>query len=119
MKQIVLLIFVLSFTFLFAVNWTYEMEKISLPTGTSGNEIYIYDAPDHLEDAPDEGPTKFQIDEEGNIAILTLNKIKKFDAEGKFLDSTQQTDLIITSFVICQNIYYAICWFMHAKWKKP
>jgi len=109
MRKIVLLLFVLNLTLLFAENWTYERETIQLPTGNTENEIYIYDAPDNLEDVPDEGPTKFQIDENGNVLILDRKKIKKFDKTGKYLYSTGEHDLIIHSFTVHENTIFAIC----------
>ncbi len=105
----VLLLFVLNFTFLFAENWTYKMEALSIPTGKSENEIYIYDAPDHLVDCPDEGPTKFQIDEIGNIYILDGKKIKKFDKKGNFIFSTQKTKMNFISFVVLNDTIWASC----------
>jgi len=109
MRKMVLLLFVLNLTFLFAENWTYKVEKIELPTGKAESEIYIYDAPDHLKDAPDEGPTKFQIDENGYIYILDGKKIKIYDETGKYLFSTEKQDLVIHSFLIYDNIIYTIC----------
>ncbi len=109
MRKIVLLLFVLNLILLFAENWTYERETIQLPTGNTENEIYIYDAPDNLEDVPDEGPTKFQIDENGNVLILDRKKIKKFDKTGKYLYSTGEHDLIIHSFTVHENTIFAIC----------
>jgi len=109
MRKIVLLLFVLNLTLLFAENWTYERETIQLPTGNTENEIYIYDAPDNLEDVPDEGPTKFQIGENGNVLILDRKKIKKFDKTGKYLYSTGEHDLIIHSFTVHENTIFAIC----------
>ena len=109
MKRLFVLLFILCSISIFAKNWTYEMETISIPTGTAGNEIYIYDAPDHLEDAPDEGPTKFQIDETGNIYILDERKIKKFDEEGKFIFATLSAKMNFLSFIVLNDTIWATC----------
>ena len=91
MKRFLIFLFITSVTFILAEIWIYEMETISIPTGKAESEIFIYDAPDHLEDAPDEGPTKFQIDEAGNIFILDRKRIKKFDKDGNYIFSTPPT----------------------------
>ncbi len=109
MKKVFLVFFVLIAAFIFAENWIFEMQTIELPTGTAENEIYIYETPDNLEDAPDEGPTVFQIDENCNIYILDRYQIKKFAEIGEFICSTRATDIQIVSFVVHQNLIWTIC----------
>jgi hypothetical protein len=105
---LVLLLIMITFS-ISADNWIYEMELIEIPTGNANEEIYIYDVPDYLKDVPDEGPTKFQTDELGNIYILNEKKIKKFDSDGNFMCSTQAEDLIIVSFIIHQDQLWTTC----------
>ena len=109
MRKIALLLFVMNLTFLFAENWTYELETITLPTRNAENEIYVYDVPVDRSDVFDEGPSKFQIDNTGNIYILDGKKIKKFDSEGDIICFTQEQDLIIHSFTVHDNMIFAIC----------
>jgi len=109
MRKIVLLLFVLNLTFLFTENWTYELETITLPTRNAENEIYVYDVPVDRSDVFDEGPSKFQIDNTGNIYILDGKKIKEFDSEGNIICFTQEHDLIIHSFTVHENMIFAIC----------
>ena len=114
MKKIFILFFVLISAFIFAENWIFEMLTIELPTGKAENEIYVYDTPDHLKDVPDEGPTKFDVDESGNIYILTSDRfnktrINKYDESGKYLYSTKENNLIIHSFIVHQKMISTVC----------
>ncbi|MCF7793060.1 MAG: hypothetical protein K9N09_04005 [Candidatus Cloacimonetes bacterium] len=107
MKRFFALFFVLLEMTIFAETWNYEMQKITIPTGKPEDEILVEKAA--KEDMLDVGPTEFQIDEEENIYILDRRKIKKFDENGNYLNSTSETDLVIYSFVVHNNMIWAIC----------
>lgn len=93
-----------------AEKWIFELKTIIVPVGESEEELYIYDAPDHLEDAPDHGPTKFTVDEEDNLYIVNLNKkeefqIKKYEKNGNYLSSIKVNDSIFDITYNNKNIY--------------
>lgn len=107
MKQFLILILVLICFLIYAETWNYEMQKITIPVGNSENEILVKES--SKEDMLDEGPTQFKIDEDENIYILDQKQIKKFDENGIYLNSTQETDLIIHSFVVYEKMIWSIC----------
>ena len=78
MKKILLMLLLIALaSMLLAEKWIYKMETITIPVGEEEHELYIYDAPDHLEDSPDYGPTKFTVDDYGNIYILARGSQKR------------------------------------------
>lgn len=102
---------------LLAEKWIYEMETITIPVGEEEHELYIYDSPDHLEDAPDFGPTKFVVDNEENYYIPNLIRkrglfIKKFDSNGNYLSSIKINDGIV-DIAFCNDTLYVLNIYSH------
>ncbi|NQV17723.1 MAG: hypothetical protein HQ534_04190 [Armatimonadetes bacterium] len=114
MKKIFLIMLLLTVlvSMLLAEKWIYEMENITIPVGEGEDELYVYDSPDHLEDAPDYGPKKLALDGADNLYIANLNKknellIKKFDLNGCYLCSMRSNDGI-ADFMFCDNKLYVL-----------
>ena len=80
LKIILLAIFMLMITGLFAETWIYEKKVVIIPIGEKGNEIRLNYDNKELQS----GPTSFAIDEDENIYIRTsrANILKKFDKTG-------------------------------------
>ena len=86
-KNLLLAIFFIVITSLFAETWIYEKEVVIIPIGEKENEIRLnYTGVDITA-----GPTSFAIDEDENIYIRTSRKniLKKFDKTGKYICSSK------------------------------
>ena len=112
---IIMLLLTASANMLSAEKWIYEMKTITIPVGTEKDELYVYDAPDNLENAPDYGPTRFTVDDTGNIYILARGVqrrdiIKKFDPDGYYICSSPFYKNIWIDFIDCnKDTVYSFC----------
>ena len=109
---LVMLLLIALVSMLIAEKWIYEMETITIPVGEGEDELYVYDSPDHFEDAPDYGPTRFTLDNLGNIYVLARGAqrreiIKKFHQDGHYICSSSFNKNIWIDFIGCykDNVY--------------
>ena len=117
MKKIFLVMLLLTALacMLLAEKWIYEMETITIPVGEGEDELYVYDAPDHLEDAPDYGPTRFTVDDLGKIYVLARGAqrrdiIKKFHPDGHYVCSASFYKNIWNDFIgYNKDTVYSFC----------
>ena len=86
-RMMLLAIFVLMITGLFAETWIYEKKVVIIPIGEKENEIRLNYDNKELQS----GPTSFAIDEDENIYIRTsrANILKKFDKNGNYICSSE------------------------------